>query len=163
MISKNVKTFKFTIEGGKATGGPPIGPALNPLGINVMDVVNKINELTKDFGGMHVPVTVMVDTETKEFEIEIGTPSTLALIFRELKIEKASSSPSKQKVGDLKIEQVIKIAKLKRKDLLASSLKSAVKEVLGTCLSAGITVEGKDPRIVQKEIDKGLYDNLLKE
>jgi large subunit ribosomal protein L11 len=157
------KSFNFTIEGGKATGGPPIGPALTPLGINVMDVVKKINEATKEFAGMRVPVTVKVDPETKEFDIEIGTPSTAALLLNELKIEKGSSSPSKQKVGNLTLQQVIKIAKLKIKDLLAKDIKAATKEILGTCVSFGITVENKDPREVQKEIDKGLYDNLFKE
>jgi LSU ribosomal protein L11P len=159
-----VKSFKFDIEGGKATGGPPIGPSLTPLGINVMDVVNKINSLTKDFAGMRVPVVVKVNLETKEVvDIEVGTPSTGALILKELKAEKGSSSPLKQKAGNLTLQQVIKIAKIKKKDLLAKSLKSAVKEILGTCVSFGVTVDGKDPRQVQKEIDKGLYDDLLKE
>lgn len=157
-----IKSFEFTIEGGKATGGPPIGPALNPLGINVMEVVKKINELTKEFAGMRVPVIVKVDMQTKDFEVEVGTPSTAALIFNELKIEKGSGSPLKQKVGNLTIQQAIKIAKIKMKDLLAKDLKSATKEILGTCVSFGITVEGKDPREVQKEIDKGLYDELFK-
>jgi len=157
------KTFNFEIEGGKATGGPPIGPALNPLGVNVMEIVRKINEMTKDFAGMRVPVTVKVDQVTKEYEIEIGVPSTAALLLNELKIEKGSGSPAKQKVGNLTMEQVVKIAKIKMKDLLAKNLKSATKEILGTCVSFGITVEGKDPREVQKEIDKGIYDHLFKE
>ncbi|HLI45649.1 MAG TPA: 50S ribosomal protein L11 [Geobacterales bacterium] len=157
------KTFNFEIEGGKATGGPPIGPALNPLGVNVMDIVKKINDLTKDFAGMRVPVIVNVDPTTKEYEVEIGVPSTAALLLNELKVEKGSGSPAKQKVGNLSIQQIVKIAKIKRKDLLAKSLKSAAKEILGTCVSFGITVEGKDPREVQKEIDKGLYDELFKE
>ncbi|MDT7892394.1 MAG: 50S ribosomal protein L11 [Thermoproteota archaeon] len=157
------KTFNFEIEGGKATGGPPIGPALNPLGVNVMEIVKKINEMTKDFAGMRVPVTVKVDPATKEYEIEIGVPSTAALLFHELKIEKGSGSPAKQKVGNLTMEQVVKIARIKMKDLLAKNLKSAAKEILGTCVSFGITVEGKDPREVQKEIDKGVYDHLFKE
>jgi large subunit ribosomal protein L11 len=159
-----IKSFKFDIEGGKATGGPPIGPSLNPLGINVMDVVNKINSLTKDFAGMRVPVIVKVNLETKEvIDIEVGTPSVGALLLKEAKLEKGSSSPLKQKAGNLAFEQVVKIAKIKRKDLLAKSLKAAVKEILGTCVSFGITVDNKDPRQVQKEIDKGLYDDLLKE
>jgi len=157
------KTFNFEIEGGKATGGPPIGPALNPLGVNVMDIVKKINELTKDFAGMRVPVIVKVDPTTKEYEIEIGVPSTAALLLHELKIEKGSGSPAKQKVGNLTLQQVVKIARIKMKDLLAKNLKSATKEILGTCVSFGITVDGKDPREVQKEIDKGLHDELFKE
>ncbi len=155
------KTFNFLVEGGKATGGPPIGPALGPLGINVMQVVNKINELTKEFAGMRVPVKVTVDVDTKEFEVTVGIPTTTALIIKELKAEKGSGLPHEKKIGDLSIEQVIKIALIKRPQLMAKTLKGAVKEILGTCLSMGVTVEGKDPRIVQKEIDEGKYDEII--
>ncbi|MCS7386908.1 MAG: 50S ribosomal protein L11 [archaeon GB-1867-005] len=155
------KTFNFLVEGGKATGGPPIGPALGPLGVNIMQVVNRINELTKEFSGMRVPVTVTVDIDTKEFEVSVGVPTTTALIIRELKVEKGSGLPHEKKIGNLSIEQIVKIALIKRKQLLAKNLKGAVKEVLGTCLSMGVTVEGKDPRVVQKEIDAGKYDEIL--
>lgn len=155
------KTVKFIIEGGKATAGPPIGPALGPTGLNVMAVVNKINELTKEFAGMRVPVEVIYDPETKEFEVKVGIPTTAALLLRELKAEKGSSSPAKQKIGNLSLEQVIKVALIKKPDLLAKTLKAATKEILGTCLSLGITVEGKNPKEVQKEIDSGVYDNIF--
>ncbi|MEM0217163.1 MAG: 50S ribosomal protein L11 [Candidatus Nezhaarchaeales archaeon] len=155
------KTIRFIVEGGKATAGPPIGPALGPTGLNVMVVVNKINELTKEFAGMRVPVEVSYDPETKEFEVKVGIPTTAALLLRELKAEKGSSSPAKQKIGNLSLEQVIKIALIKRTNLLAKTLKAATKEILGTCLSLGITVEGKSPKEVQREIDSGIYDNVF--
>lgn len=155
------KTFKFIIDGGKATAGPPLGPALGPLGLNVMEVVNAINTSTKGFAGMRVPVEVEVDVDDKTFNVKVGIPTTAALIVRELKLEKGSGSPAKQKVGNLTMEQAVKIAKVKWPDLLASTLKAAVKEVLGTCLSLGVTVDGKDPRQVQREIDKGVYDELI--
>lgn len=155
------KSVRFVIEGGKATAGPPIGPALGPTGLNVMAVVNKINELTKEFAGMRVPVEVFYDLETKEFEVKVGIPTTAALLLRELKAEKGSSSPAKQKIGNLSLEQVIKIALIKKPDLLAKTLKAATKEVLGTCLSLGITVEGKSPKEVQREIDAGVYDHVF--
>ena len=155
------KTIEALVPGGQATAGPPLGPALGPLGVNVMAIVNKINELTKDFGGMKVPVKIIVDVDTKEFEVEVGTPTTSALIVKELGIEKGSGDPGKQKVGNLTIQQVIKIAKMKRQELLAKSLKKAAKEVLGSCVSMGVTVEGKDPREVQREIDEGKYDELF--
>ena len=117
--------------------------------------MNKINEVTKDYAGMKVPVKVIVDTETKEFEVTVGTPTASALIVSELKIEKGSGSPKAQKVGDLSMEQVVRIAKLKQAELLSTNTKAAVKEILGTCVSMGVTVEGKDPREVQKEIDEG--------
>lgn len=149
------------VSGGRATAGPPLGPALGPLGVNVLAIVNKINELTKDYAGMKVPVKVSVDPETKEFEVSVGTPTTSALIVSELKIEKGSGAPNTQKVGNLSIKQLVHIAELKRSELLSKTLKAAVKEVLGSCVSVGVTVEGKDPREVQKEIDEGEYDETL--
>ncbi|MEM2136516.1 MAG: 50S ribosomal protein L11 [Candidatus Methanomethylicia archaeon] len=157
----NKKNFNFLVEGGKATGGPPIGPSIGPLGINVMEVVNVINERTKEFHGMRVPVLVTVDIDTKSFSVEVGIPTTAALIMREINLEKGSDKPHEKKVGNLTIAQLIKIAKVKRKNLLSKTLKGATKEILGTCLSMGVTVEGKDPRKVQREIDEGVYDELF--
>ncbi len=159
MVEK--KTVDLLVSGGQATAGPPLGPALGPLGVNVVMIVNKINELTKDYSGMKVPVKVTVDPETKQFEVAIGTPTTPALIVSELKIEKGSGTPHSAKVGNLNMEQVVRIAKIKRPEFLAKTLKSAAKEVLGSCVSMGVTVENKDPREVQKEIDQGKHDGLF--
>jgi len=156
-MSEAKKVVEALVAGGQATAGPPLGPALGPLGVNVLAIVNKINEVTKDYAGMKVPVKVIVDTETKEFEVTVGTPTTSALIVSELKIEKGSGSPKAQKVGNLSMEQVVRIAKRKQTELLSPNLKAAVKEVLGSCVSMGVTVEGKDPKEVQKEIDEGKH------
>jgi large subunit ribosomal protein L11 len=126
-----------------------------------MAIVNKINELTRDYAGMKVPVKVAVDVETKSFEVTVGTPTASALIVSELKIEKGSGTPNTAKVGNLNMEQVVRIAKIKRPELLAPTLKDAAKEMLGTCVSIGVTVEGKDPREVQAEIDDGKYEELF--
>jgi len=155
------KTVELLVSGGQANAGPPLGPALGPLGVNVMAIVNKINELTKDYSGMKVPVKVIVDPDTKQFEVTVGTPTASALIVSELKVEKGSGTPSTQKVGNLTLEQVIRIAKMKRPELLSKTLKSATKEILGVCVSMGVTAEGKDPREIQKEIDEGKYNNIL--
>jgi len=152
------KVVELLVSGGQATAGPPLGPALGPLGVNTMAVVNRINELTRDYAGMKVPVKVAVDVENKEFEVSVGTPTASALVVSELKIEKGSGTPNTVKVGDLTMEQVVRIAKIKRSELLAQNLKSAAKEMLGTCVSIGVTVEGKDPREVQREIDEGKYE-----
>jgi len=157
-LSEAKKVVEALVAGGQATAGPPLGPALGPLGVNVLAIVNKINEVTKDYAGMKVPVKVTVDTETKEFEVTVGTPTTSALIVSELKIEKGSGSPKAQKVGNLSMEQVVRIAKIKQAELLAIGLKAAVKEVLGSCVSMGVTVEGKDPKEVQKEVDEGKHN-----
>jgi large subunit ribosomal protein L11 len=155
------ETIEILIDGGKATPGPPLGPAIGPLGINMMQVVEQINQKTSDFEGMKVPVKIIVDVGTKEFEVSVGTPPTTALILDELKIEKGSQDPGLEKVADLKMEQALKIARMKFDALLSNDYKNAAKEVIGTCVSMGITVEGKDPREVQQEIDQGIYDDKL--
>jgi large subunit ribosomal protein L11 len=155
------ETVEILIEGGKATPGPPLGPAIGPLGINMMQVVELINSKTSDFAGIKVPVKVIVDVGTKEFEVEVGTPPTTALILDELNIEKGSQDPGLDKVADLSIEQTLKIARMKFDSLLSNDYKMAAKEVIGTCVSMGLTVDGKDPKIVQKEISEGVYDEQL--
>lgn len=146
---------KILVEGGKATPGPPLGPALGPLGVNIGQVVAKINERTAAFEGMKVPVTVIVDKKTKGFEIEVGSPSVATLIKKELGIEKGAKTPGKEVVGNLTFAQVLEIAKLKEKGTLAKEPKAGVKEVLGTCLSMGVTVEGRNPREIMEEVDRG--------
>ena len=155
------KVVESLVSGGQANAGPPLGPALGPLGVNVLAIVNKINEITKDFSGMKVPVKISVDTETKEFEVSVGTPPTAALLVSEIGVSKGSGVPNTEKIGNITLEQAVKIAKMKKDDILGSTLKAAVKEVLGTGVSMGVTVEGKDPRDVQKEIDEGKHDALL--
>ncbi|MGE5188085.1 MAG: 50S ribosomal protein L11 [Betaproteobacteria bacterium] len=155
------KVVELIVSGGQANAGPPLGPALGPLGVNIVAIVNKINEVTKAYAGMKVPVKISVDTEEKTFEVTVGTPTASALIVAELKVEKGSGTPNSVKIGDLSMEQIVKIAKIKAPQLLSSTTKDATKELLGTCVSLGVTVEGKDPREVQKEIDSGTYDNVF--
>ena len=157
------KQVEALLNGGEATAGPPLGPALGPLGVNVLQIVNRINELTKAYAGMKVPVRVVVDIDTKEFDVEIGTPTTSALIVKELGIQKGSGNPKTEKVGNLTMEQVSKIAAMKMPGSYAKSAKTAAKEVMGTCMSLGITIEGKDPRDAQKELDQGKWDQVLEQ
>lgn len=152
------KVVEALVSGGQATAGPPLGPSLGPLGVNVLAIVEKINEITKHYAGMKVPVKIIIDAETKEFEVNVGIPTTSALIVSELGIVKGSGTPNTEKVGNLSMAQAVKISKIKVAKLLAGNLKAAVKEVLGSCVSMGVTVEGQDPREVQKEIDEGKYD-----
>jgi len=128
-----------------------------------MAIVNEINEKTKDFAGMRVPVKVFVDVETKRFRVEVGTPTTAALIVKELRLTKGSHQPAKEIVGDLPMRVAIKIAIIKKKALRTMDIKKAVKQVIGTCQSMGVTVDGKSPKEVQKAIDEGVYDELFKE
>ena len=155
------KVVELIVSGGQANAGPPLGPALGPLGVNIVAIVNKINEITKEYAGMKVPVKISVDTEDKTFEVTVGTPTASALLVAELKVEKGSGTPNTVKIGDLTMEQMVKIAKIKGPQLLAPTLKKATKELLGTCVSLGVTVEGKDPREIQKEVDAGNYEQLF--
>jgi large subunit ribosomal protein L11 len=153
------ETIKALVEGGKASAGPPLGPALGPLGVNIMQIINTINEKTKEFDGMKVPVKVIIDPKTKDFEIEVGTPPAASLILKELGLEKGSGSAGTHKIGDLTVDQAIKVAKMKYDNLLGRELKQKTKEIIGTCVSAGITVEGKKPQEIQKAIDEGDYNS----
>jgi len=146
------------IAGGKATAAPPLGPALGPLGVNIKAVVDEINKKTASFNGMQVPVKVTVDSETKEFEISIGTPPASALIKKECGIQKGASNPKLEKVADLKIEQVMKIAQMKEDALLGKTLKEKVKEIAGSCQSLGVMIEGKPAHESIDDINKGVYD-----
>jgi large subunit ribosomal protein L11 len=159
MVDK--KVVELIVSGGQANAGPPLGPALGPLGVNIVAIVNKINEITKEYAGMKVPVKISVDTEDKTFEVSVGTPTASALIVAELKVEKGSGTPNTVKIGDLSMEQILKIAKIKGPQLLSPTVKKAAKELLGTCVSLGVTVEGKDPREVQKDVDAGNYEQLF--
>ena len=154
-------TISTLVEGGSASAGPPLGPELGPLPTDVGEVVSAINEETKDFTGMEVPVDVTVDTETGGFEIEVGKPPAAQLIFDELGIPKGSGEPNKNKVADMSFEQACKVARMKASDLLAMDLRGAVKEIIGTADSSGITIDGKDARDVQQEIADGKYDDRL--
>jgi len=204
------KTVSALIDGGKATPAPPLGPSLSIFKVNIGKIIQDINEKTKEYEGMKVPVNIIVDDETKEYEIEIGTPPVSSLIRKELGLkkiaeEKKEETPEvveevkeeekpeeKEKpkfkgkeeektetveevkeevvevkkervmVGNLTINQAIKITKMKRGKLLAKDSKKALKEIVSSCVSMPITVEGKSPKEVIKEIDEGKYDELIK-
>ncbi len=130
------QTIEALVDGGKASAGPPLGPALGPMRVNIGDVIATINEKTRDMAGMKVPVKVIVDTETREFEIEVGTPPTSALIKKELDLKKASEEPGKKRAGDLTPEQARKIARIK----FGSEDDAGYRQVEGTARSMGITV-----------------------
>ena len=148
------------IEGGKATAGPPLGPALGPTGVNTAQVIAKINEKTKSFTGMKVPITVIINDD-KTFDIKVGTPPMSALIKSELGLASGSSNNKATKVGNLTIEQAKKIADMKKDDLLGATVKARVMEVAGNCICVGVTVDGKDPKIFQKDVKAGVYDQAL--
>lgn len=142
------------IEGGKATGGPPFGPALGPLGVNVSGIINEINTKTAAFEGIKVPVKVIVDPATKKYTVEVGSPPTSALIMKELGIQRGAKAKD-EVVGNITIEQVKKVAKAKELSMYGNTLAARVKQVLGTCKSMNVTCEGMPAREVIAKINKG--------
>ena len=150
------------VTGGKASAGPPLGPAMGPLGVNIMEVVNAINEKTKDFEGMKVPVTVLVDPDTKKYDIEIGIPSAAALLMKEAGIQKGSGASGTEWVGDVTMDSVVKVAGTKLESSYASSLKAVAKTVVGTCVPLGLKVEGRTPKELTAEINEGKWDEKFR-
>ena len=155
------QTVDVLISGGKATAAPPLGPALGPLGVNIGQVVAEINKKTASFAGMQVPVKVIVETSNKSFTIEIGTPPTAELIKKEANIKKGAGNPITEKVADLKMADLIKIAGMKEDAMLGNSVKARVKEAMGTCRSMGVTVEGLPSAEALKKLNAGDYDSAF--
>ncbi len=157
----NKQTISSLVTGGEATAGPPLGPALGPMGVNILQIITAINEQTKEFKGMKIPVTVSVDTDTKKWEIEVGIPSASALLLKEAGIQKGSGTSGTEWVGEVSADMIAKIAKVKLETSYASSLKSVAKQIVGTCVSLGIKVEGKTPKEFTAEINEGKWDGKL--
>ena len=155
------QTVDAMVEGGKATAAPPLGPALGPLGVNIGQVISEINKKTADFKGVQVPVKIIVDEE-KNITITVCTPPVSALVKQEAHIEKGSGNPETDLIADLKIEQVIKIAKMKADGLSGKDMFAKVKEVAGTCNSMGVMVEGKRAMETIVDIDKGSFTEEIK-
>lgn len=152
--------IKVLIEGGKATAAAPLGPALGPLGVDIGAIVSEINQKTKNFSGIKVPVTVSIKRD-KSFEIKIGTPPASALIAREAGIPKGTANPKTDFVGNLSMQQVKKLAEMKSENLNSTELKKSAREIIGTCQSMGVTIEGKKAKDVQKEFTQGKYDSFF--
>ncbi len=157
----DTQSVSALVTGAQASAGPPLGPALGPLGVNIMEIIQAINDKTKDFEGMKVPVTVNVNTKTKKWEVIVGIPSAAALLLKEAGIQKGSGTSGSTWVGDIKVESIVKVAKAKLEKSYASSLKSVAKEVVGTCLPLGIKIEGKTPKEFTAEINAGKWDSQL--
>ena len=155
------QTISSLVTGGEASAGPPLGPALGPLGVNIMEVIAKINEKTNDFKGMKVPVTVSVDADTKEYDIEVGIPSASALILKEANITKGSGTSGTEWVADIGMDTVVKVANVKVETSYASEIKSVAKQIIGTCQCLGIKIEGKTPKEITIEINDGKWNEKL--
>jgi len=154
------------VDGGKATPGPALAPRLSMMKVNIQEVFKKINDKTKDYGGMKVPVKIIIDKKTKAVEIEVGTPPVASLIKKEAGIELAKiteeeKTAGKTSAGDISFDKIVKVAKMVQENLLASDLKAAVKQIIGTANSMPMTIDGKKAKDVIKEINEGKYDSQI--
>ena len=155
--------IKLLVEGGAMQPGPALAQKIGPLGMNVGQIISKVNDATKDFKGLKVPVELDVDAGTKEFEVKVFSPPVSELLKKELKIDKGSGMQGTTKVANASIEQIISVAKTKMQNLLCKDLKLAVKTVVGTCVSLGVLVESKTASEIEKDIDEGKYDKEIQE
>ena len=154
------ETIEALVPGGQANPGPPLGPELGPTPVDVQAVVQEINDQTAAFDGTEVPVTITYE-EDGSFEIEVGVPPTAELVKDKAGFETGSGVPQEEFVADLSVEEIKQIAEQKHPDLLAYDLKNAAKEVVGTCTSLGVTIEGENPREFKERIDSGEYDEVF--
>ena len=142
MAEKKVThVVKLQIQAGKANPAPPVGPALGPTGINIMQFCKDFNAKTAKDAGMVFPVILTVYAD-KSFDYVLKTPPAAVLLKQAAKIEKGSGKPNREKVGKVTLAQVEEIANIKMKDLNASSLETAVSMIKGTARSMGIEVIG---------------------
>ncbi len=154
--------IKLLVEGGNMQPGPVLAQKIGPLGLNMGQVVAKINESTKNFKGVKVPIEIEINPSTKEVEVLVFSPPVSELLKKELGVEKGSGLQIKNRVANASIEQIIAVAKTKQANLLSKDFNSAVKTVLGSCVSLGILVESKPAKEVEKDIDAGIYDKEIK-
>ncbi|MCH8945728.1 MAG: 50S ribosomal protein L11 [Nanoarchaeota archaeon] len=155
--------IKLLVEGGKLSPGPSLSQKLGPIGLNINQVIQKVNEATNEFKGLKVPVELDINTSTREFDVKVFSPPVSELLKKELGIEKGSGAHKKMQVANASIEQIISVAKTKLPDLLSKNLKLALKTVVGTCVSLGILIENKSAVEIEKEIDEGKYDKEIQE
>ncbi len=155
--------IKLLIEGGNMTPNPVLSQKIGPLGLNLGEIISKVNEATKDFKGLKVPVELEVDPSTKQFEVHVSSPPVSELLKKKLGITKGSGVQLKVQAANASIEQIISVAKTKLPTLLCNDLKSAVKTILGTCVSLGVLVENKQASEVEGLIDEGKYDKEIQE
>ena len=155
--------INLLVEGGNMKPGPALSQKLGPTGINMGQIIQKVNQATESFKGLKVPIEVTLDLGTKEISIEVFSPPVSELIKKELGIEKGSGKQEELKVANASIEQIISVAKIKLPSVISKDLKASVKEVVGSCLSLGILIESKPAKDFMEDIFEGKYDKEINE
>jgi large subunit ribosomal protein L11 len=141
MAKKVVGMVKLQIEATKATPAPPVGTALGPQGVNIMDFCKSFNAKTAKQEGLIIPVVISVFAD-RSFTFVTKTPPASILLLKAAGVEKGSGEPNRNKAGKVTAEQVEEIARTKLPDLNTTDLASAVRQVRGTARSMGIEVVG---------------------
>ena len=142
------------VVGGEVAAAAALAPKCSPLGMPPKVVGEAIQKATQDWKGIKIYVEVMVQNRQSTVTV---LPTAAPLVLKALKEPPRDRKKEKNRLhnGNLKLDQVLEIAKMMKPKSLSVTFVGTVKEVLGTCSSVGCTVEGKDPRAIQKEIDKG--------
>ena len=153
--------IKLLIEGANMKPSPAIAQQLGPIGLNINKIILDVNNLTKNFKGMKIPIELDINDKTKEIKIKTSLPPTAELLKKELGIELGSADHKNVKVANASIEDIIKIVKIKYSEMLEKDLKNAVKSILGTCLSLGVLVENENPKNIIEEVNQGKFDNEI--
>jgi len=154
--------IKLIVEGGSMAPGPVLSQKLGPIGINIGQVITKVNEVTKDFEGLKVPVELDINPSTKNFSVKVFSPPVSELLKKEIGITKGSGLQKKEYSGNASIEQIISVAKIKFPNMLSKDLKAALKTVVGTCVSLGLLIENRPASEIEKEIENGKYNHEIK-
>ena len=154
------KSISALVSGGEASAGPPLGPALGPMGINVCKLLIRLMRKPK-ISRNESSCKVEIDPDTKKFNVEVGVPPTTALIAKEANVSKGSGTAGKDYVGNISMEGIVKIAKMKIEVSYATTIKSSVKEIIGSCVSSGIKVENKPAKEIYSDLMEGKFDQLF--
>ena len=141
MAKEITKIIRLQIEAGKATPAPPVGTALGPHGIQIMDFVKQYNAATEAQTGTIIPVEITI-FEDRSFSFILKTPPTPVLLRQKAGLEKAAKNPGKEVAGSVTEKDVEEVAKIKMPDLNANDLEAAKQQVRGTARSMGLTVVG---------------------
>ena len=160
MLSEEIE-LKAVVTGGKVSPSQ-LPPSLSKYGLDTSKIAKEASDLTKDYEGMKLKLLIIVNKEKGSYKINIKPPSITEILLKLTGASKPSGDPKNVKIGNLSFEQIIRAAILKKPDLTAKTLKAAVKTVLGSARSIGLTVDDKDPKDIIKEIKEGKYDDLLK-
>lgn len=140
MAKKVQAIVKLQIPAGQASPAPPVGTALGPHGVNIVEFTKAFNAKTADKAGFIIPVEMTI-YQDRSFDFILKTPPAADLIKKAINLNKGSGEPNKTKVGSITNAQLEEIAKTKQADLNAASLEAAVRLIAGTCRSMGVTVE----------------------